>query len=175
MKFNDEELDSTMQEVKDTYKSLWKLAESLLKNYTLKIDNLIKPLKSADVEQMTTGQIRQILFNLSITAFDLGELKDKSSWTYELAEIIKDEAFAISYNVSEGSVAQRNNNATITISKENAVSSLYKMISAILKTKLDECHRIVDALKSILISRASDQKLMNNSSGDFYSQGENIL
>ena len=34
--------------------------------------------------------------------------------------------------------------------------------SSQIKTKLDETHRIVDTLKSILISRASDRKLTDN-------------
>lgn len=161
MRYKDEDLTTAMNEVKDAYNSLWRLGEDLIKKYTTEIDSIVKPLKKADIEQMSTGQIRQTIFKLSTLSFDLGELRDKAVWTSDIADIIKDEAFAISYNTSEGAVAQRNNNATITISKESAVTSLYKVISSILKTRLDESHRLVDSLKSILISRASDQKLLN--------------
>ncbi len=161
MRYKDEDLTEAMNEVKDAYNSLWKLGESLIKKYTAEIDSIVKPLKNADVEQMTTGQIRQTIFKLSTLSFDLGELRDKAVWTADVSDIIKDETFAMEYNCSEGAVAQRTNNATIKISKESAVTSLNKVISAILKTRLDETHRLIDSLKSILISRASDQKLLN--------------
>lgn len=169
MKYKDEELVETMGEVKSAYNTLWKLSESLVKKYTEKVDDLVKSLKLSDIELMTNGKIRQALFDLSIAAYDLGELKDKSCWTSDLSEIIKDEAYAIHYNTADGPVAQRENSAVISISKENAVSSLYKMIAATLKTKLDEVHRLVDALKNILISRASDQKLVkiDSSTGEY--------
>lgn len=160
MKYNKEELNETMRAVDETTKMLWGLAEELVKKYTAKIYDIINPIKDADVEQMTTGMLRQQLHKLSMVAFDLAELRDKTSWNADIAEIIRDEAYAIAYNTSDGPVAQRTNNATIAISKDTAISSLKKMVSSRLKSSLDETHRLIDSLKSQLISRASDQKLV---------------
>ena len=39
--------------------------------------------------------------------------------------------------------------------------ALYNLIANLLKTKLDQLHRLVDALKSILMSRMQETKFMN--------------
>jgi hypothetical protein len=38
---------------------------------------------------------------------------------------------------------------------------LYNLVANLLKTKLDQLHRLVDALKSILMSRMQETKFMN--------------
>ena len=98
-------------------------------------------------------------------AYDLGELKDKTCIAAEIAEIVQDETEADAWNTATGNNEQRKNTAILAASKEKAVAKLYKLVASQIKTKLDEAHRVVDTLKSILISRASDRKLTDNYEG----------
>jgi len=50
----------------------------------------------------------------------------------------------------------------LAASEEIIVESLYKLVANLLKTKLDALHRLVDALKSVLMSKMQEAKLYAN-------------
>ena len=63
------------------------------------------------------------------------------------------------FNEADGAAAVKNNIALIQTSEEIVVQSLYESISSQLKTKVDQLHRMVDAIKSILVTRMQEAKL----------------
>ena len=160
----DENLVDGMSNIQVIYNSLNSQAKEIVKNYTKQIDDLIKKV-SENVNNLSNEDIRNIELQLSLMAYDLGELKDKTSIAAEIAEIIQDETEADAWNTATGNNEQRKNTAILASSKEKAVAKLYKLVASQIKTKLDEAHRVVDTLKSILISRASDRKLTDNYEG----------
>lgn len=160
----DESLAEGMDNIQTIYNSLNSQAKEIVKNYTKKIDDLIKTV-SDNVNNLSNEDIRNIELQLSLMAYDLGELKDKTCIAAEIAEIIQDETEADAWNTAVGNNEQRKNTAILSSSKEKAVAKLYKLVASQIKTKLDEAHRVVDTLKSILISRASDRKLTDNYEG----------
>jgi len=160
----DENLVDGMSNIQVIYNSLNSQAKEIVKNYTKKIDDLIKTV-SENVNNLSNEDIRNIELQLSLMAYDLGELKDKTCIAAEIAEIIQDETEADAWNTAAGNNEQRKNAAILASSKEKAVAKLYKLVASQIKTKLDEAHRVVDTLKSILISRASDRKLTDNYEG----------
>ena len=160
----DENLATGMDNIQTIYNSLNSQAKEIVRNYTKKIDDLIKTV-SDNVNNLSNEDIRNIELQLSLMAYDLGELKDKTCIAAEIAEIIQDETEADAWNTATGNNEQRKNTAILASSKEKAVAKLYKLVASQIKTKLDEAHRVVDTLKSILISRASDRKLTDNYEG----------
>ena len=160
----DETLAEGMDNIQTIYNSLNSQAKEIVKNYTKKIDDLIKQV-SDNVNNLSNEDIRNIELQLSLMAYDLGELKDKTCIAAEIAEIIQDETEADAWNTAVGNNEQRKNTAILSSSKEKAVAKLYKLVASQIRTKLDEAHRVVDTLKSILISRASDKKLTDTYEG----------
>ncbi|MBP5468938.1 MAG: hypothetical protein J6Z11_06795 [Candidatus Riflebacteria bacterium] len=160
----DENLVEGMNDIQTIYNSLNSQAKELVKTYTKQIDDLIKKV-SANINNLSNEDIRSIELQLSLMAYDLGELKDKTCIAAEIAEIVQDETEAEAWNTATGNNEQRKNTAILASSKEKAVAKLYKLVASQIKTKLDEAHRVVDTLKSILISRASDRKLTDNYEG----------
>ena len=79
--------------------------------------------------------------------------------TLGIAEILKKEAYAISFNSSEGSVAVKDNNSVLSISNEIVTECIYNLVASLFKVKLDELRRIIDILKTILMSRLSEMKM----------------
>lgn len=156
-----EQIIEAMNSVYDIYDDMNSLAKDIVREYTSPIDILVKQVKN-DINNLTNEDIRRIELKLSLLAYDLGELKDKTNIAAEIAEIVQDEAQANAWNTAEGNNEQRKNVALLAVNKEKVVSKLYKLVASQIKTKLDEAHRIVDTLKSILISRASDKKLTDN-------------
>lgn len=163
----DADLTKGMDDIQAIYSSLNSQAKQIVKEYTAPIDSIIKQI-SNNINELTNEDIRRLELQLSLRAYDLGDLKDKTNIAAEIAEIVEDETIADAYNTAAGTNEQRKNIAILASSKEKAVAKLYKLISSQIKTKLDEAHRVVDTLKSILISRASDRKLTDNYEG----QGE---
>lgn len=158
------ELSTGMQDIQVIYSYLNSQAKDMVRQYTKQIDDLIKDVKD-NINSLTNEDIRRIELQLSLLAYDLGELKDKTGIAAEIAEIVQDETQADAWNTAVGNNEQRKNTAILASSKEKAVAKLYKLVASQIKTKLDEAHRVVDTLKSILISRASDRKLTDNYEG----------
>ena len=157
-------LNESMDDVQEIYSALNSQAKEIVKQYTKALDDLVKKIND-DVNNLSNEDLRRIELKLSLLSYDLGELKDKTNIAAEVAEIIENETIANAYNTATGTSEQRKNTAILNSSKEKAVSKLYKLVSSQIKTKLDEAHRIVDCVKSILISRASDRKLTDNYEG----------
>ena len=160
----DQNLAEGMADIQTIYNSLNSQAKEIVKNYTKQIDDLIKSVGD-DINNLSNEAIRNIELQLSLMAYDLGELKDKTCIAAEIAEIVQDETEAEAWNTAAGNNEQRKNIAILASSKEKAIAKLYKLVASQIKTKLDEAHRVVDTLKSILISRASDRKLTDNYEG----------
>jgi hypothetical protein len=53
----------------------------------------------------------------------------------------------------------RENTATIESSAEILAEEIYTLVANMLKTKLDELHRIVSTLQSVLMTRMQEAKL----------------
>ncbi len=70
------------------------------------------------------------------------------------------------FNKSEGSVAAKEHTATINTSDKILTNIIYDIIANMFKTKLDECHRVVAALTTVLTSRMSEAKLKANLCGN---------
>ena len=98
---------------------------------------------------------------IQLKAFEISEIKEKAALKAELAETLQKEKFAVSFNGLEGSAAVKDKLALVETSAEIVTEALYNLIANLLKTKLDQLHRLVDALKSILMSRMQETKFMN--------------
>ena len=106
-------------------------------------------------------QIRDYILTIQLKAFEISEIKEKAALKAELAETLQKEKFAVSFNGLEGSAAVKDKLALVETSAEIVTEALYNLIANLLKTKLDQLHRLVDALKSILMSRMQETKFMN--------------
>ena len=51
---------------------------------------------------------------------------------------------------------------TLEIAENIVAQCLYDLIAALVKTKLDSTHRLIDTMKSILMSRMQEAKMSNS-------------
>lgn len=153
MKYAKEALDN----VQMNYNDIKVIAEDMVKPFFEPIDNIVDSL--SNVNTLSVDTIRDTILELSISSYKLGEIKDKSSIKSELAEALRKEKYALEYNKSEGTVATKDNTALLESSSEIVADILFELVANLTKTKLDEVHRLVDSLKSILMSRMQELKL----------------
>lgn len=156
----DKKLDDALNKVEVTYTELVQIANEMLASIIDPINNMINDLNSK-INNLSIDQLRDYILRIQLKAFEISEIKEKSAMKAELAEAIQKEQFAISFNGSEGSAAAKDKLALVATSSETVVETLYNLIANLLKTKLDQLHRLVDALKSILMSRMQETKFMN--------------
>ena len=112
-----------------------------------------------NIENLTNDSIRSLLLRLSLRSYSFSEIKEKSAFKATLAESLRKEAYAQNFNKSEGTVAVRENTSIINTSSEILAEEIYTLIANMFKVKLDEIHRVVDTLKSVLMSRMQEAKL----------------
>ena len=158
------DVKKSLEVVDATYKDLIVIANSITEIYTKETDSIIKFLYD-NVENMTDEEIRKAILKLSLKSYTFGDVKEKSLFKAELAEAIKKVSYAEKFSSAEGAIAARENLSIISTAEDTLASEIYNYVASFLKTKLDEIHRCVDSLKSVLISRQSEAKNLRQLEG----------
>ncbi len=153
-------LENALTNVETTYSELVEIANSMLKPMFDPINQLVNRINS-NVNALSIEQIRDYILQLQLKAFEISETKEKAALKAELAETLQKEKFAVSFNKLEGSAAVKDKLATVENASEVVAEALYNLVANLLKTKLDQLHRLVSALTSVLMSRMSEAKFMN--------------
>lgn len=153
-------LNQAMDNVETTYSEVVDLATDILTEFTEDIDALMDKAYT-NIENLSNDAIRELLLSLALRAYSLGAIKDKSAFKATLAETLRKEAYATQFNQTDGTVAVRENTAILNTSAEIVVEQVYDLTSSLFKTRLDEVHRVVDSLKTVLTSRLAEAKLTN--------------
>ncbi len=154
---NKDKLNIALEELEVSYKDIVEMANDIVGEAVSDVDNIINTIS----ESMTNDDIRNTLLRLSMRAYSLGEFKEKATMKSELAETVRKQKYAIEFNGAEGSVAAKDNTAIISSAESVIVEVLYNLVSSLLKTKLDEAHRCVATLQTILLTRLQEAKLSN--------------
>jgi len=153
-------LQDALEVVDTTYFDIVDIANGAVKPITQEVDDLVKTI-NLTVNSLSIDQIRDYILRLQLKAFELSEIKEKSALKAELAEALQKEKYAVRFNALEGSAAVKDKLAIVETAPEVVSEAFYNLIANLFKTKLDQIHRLVDALKSILMSRMQETKFMN--------------
>lgn len=153
-----ENVAKALDNVDATYEELIDIANDIFKEIIGDLDTMIQSAYN-DVESLTNDAIRDLILRLSLRSYSFSEIKEKSQLKATLAETLKKEAYARNFNSTEGTVAVRDNNAILSTSAEILAEEIYTLVASLFKTKLDEIHRIISALQTVLTTRLSEAKL----------------
>ena len=154
-------LTAALDAVEITYHELNQLATEITKEFLDPVEALVNKIRS-DINNLTNDQIRNYMIQLALTSFSLGEIKEKSSLKAECAEALKKEALAKHYAEAEGTSAAKDNIAVLNSTSEIVSEALFSLVANLFKTKLDSIHRLIDVMKSVLMTRNQEAKLTNN-------------
>ena len=155
------ELKDAQKAVDEVYGEMKSFIDKTIEIYLKDTNDVIKKLED-NLFELSNEDVRSAIVELSLKSYRLSDIKEKSALKAELAETLRKSMYSSVFNETQGSVAVRENEATISINNEILVEKTYDSIASTLKTKLDEIHRVVDALKSVLVSRLSEEKLALN-------------
>lgn len=155
-----EKLNQALTNVEVTYQELVEIANDMVRPMFEPINDIISNI-SEHANAMSIDQIRDSMLMLQLKAFEISDIKEKSALKAELAEALQKEKFAINFNSFEGSAAAKDKLALVATSEETTTEILYNLIAGLFKNKVDQLHRLVDCLKSILMSRMQETKFMN--------------
>ena len=156
-------LEEALSNIDMMYSQIVEIANKIIVVYTKETDDLIKQAYDK-IERLTNDEIMNLMLKLSMKAYNLADTKERSSLKADCAEALKKEAYAVEFNKTEGSVALRENTAIINTSDEIVSNAIYDLVAGLFKSKLSEIHSVIDTLKSVLLTRMQEAKLvaMNN-------------
>lgn len=154
-------LNKALDNVEMTYADVVSIANDMLEPLFTPINKLVEEVNSK-INSFSVEEIRNFMMRLQLRAYEISETKEKSSLKAELAESLRKEKYALVFNEAQGTAGTKDNTALLATSEETVVESLYNLVANLLKTKLDSLHRLVDALKSILMSKMQEAKLSMN-------------
>lgn len=157
----EKKLELALDKVEMTYSQINQIADELIAQYISDINNLINSATQKP-ENLTNDDLRSLMLRLSLKAYSFCEIKEKSVIKAECAEMLRKEAYAKSFVSQEGSVALKDSNALISTSEEVVVEAVYDLVASLFKVKLEEIRRLIDTLKTILMSRLSEAKLSSS-------------
>lgn len=151
-------LEEALHDVELTADNIAPIAKKVAEEYTRRVDDIIKYVVD-HINELTNDNLRCLITDLSFNAYSLGEAKEMSLLKSEIAEALSKESSALEFNATQGTVEARRNQALLNSSNERLVELLCATVAGLLKTKLDETHRIVDTLKTVITSRNTEAKI----------------
>lgn len=155
-----ENVNKALDTVDAVYADVAEIANDIYKTALGDIDELVN-YAYYNVEKLSNDAIRDLILKLSLRSYSFSEIKEKSALKAALSETIRKETYSKNFNSTDGSVAARDNSAVVNTSAEILAEDIYESVSNMFKTKIDELHRVVDALKTVLMSRLTEAKLVN--------------
>ena len=158
-------LSEALQNVETTYGELISISNDMTAELFAPANALISQIEVC-LTSLPIDSIRDFLLRLQLEAFKLSEIKEKFALKASLADALQKEKFAVSFNMADGSAAVKDKVALLATSEETVSEALYNLVANLFKTKLDSIHRMIDTLKSILMSRMQEQKFMNIGAAD---------
>ncbi|MBO7078454.1 MAG: hypothetical protein J6W64_01430 [Bacilli bacterium] len=153
-------LEEALQNVEMTYAELVQIANDITGPHFNPINDIVNTI-SEIVNTLTIDQIREYILQLQLKAFEISEIKEKSALKAELADALQKEKFATTFSSLEGTAAVKEKLATVEVAEAVLSETLYTLVANLFKTKVDQLHRLVAALQSILMSRMQETKFMN--------------
>lgn len=154
-------LNEALDKVEIAYGDVVSIANDMLAPLFDPINKLVEEINGR-INNFTVEEIRNYMMRLQLRAYEISETKEKSSLKAELAQAVRKEKYALTFNEAQGTAGTKDNTALLAASEEIIVESLYRLVASLLKTKLDALHRLVDALKSVLMSKMQEAKLSAN-------------
>lgn len=155
-------LNEALNTVDLSYAQLIEIGNDIFQQVAGSTKDLINTVRDRS-EILSTDDIRQLMLKLSLNSFSFSEIKEKAALKATLAETIRKTEYSKAFSASTGTNASaRDAQATTQVAEEILAEHLYTYVANLLKTTLDESHRVVDTMKSILMSRMSEAKLTQN-------------
>lgn len=154
-------LNDALANVESTYGEVVEIANDMLSDIFNPINNLVDEIREAGAG-ISAEALRDYMVRLQLRSYEISDIKEKSALKAECAEALRKEKYARTFNAAEGTAGVKDNTALLAASEEIIVEALYNLVASLLKTKLDEVHRLIDTLKSILMSKMQEAKLAMN-------------
>ena len=152
------DLNKALEMVEMTYGQIKEIADSMLAGPFEEPNRIIEFIQN-NVESMSIEMLRDCILKLQLAVYALSELRDRSGVKATCAEAIRKEAYAASYIEQEGTAGVKDSNTTLAISENIVAQCLYDLVASLVKTKVDMLLRMIDSLKSILMSRMQEAKI----------------
>ena len=154
------DLSKAISEVEITYEQIEQIANDIIKEPLQSVNQIVDEIQ-VNLPVMSADLLRDYMVKLQLAVFQISEIRDKAAAKAQCAEALRKEAYSTSFLIQEGTAGQKDANATIAISENIVTECLYDLVSNLVKTKIDQGLRLVDTLKSALVSRMQEAKISN--------------
>lgn len=152
------DLNKALESVEMTYAQIKDIADNMLSG-PFEEPNRIMEMIQYNIESISIDMLRDYILRLQLAVYSLSELRDRSGVKANCAEAIRKEAYATAYIGQEGTAGVKDSNTILAISENIVAQCLYDLVASLVKTKVDMMLRMIDSLKSILMSRMQEAKL----------------
>lgn len=159
-----ERVKKALDNIDMTYANLIDIGNDVYKEIVGEADYLINSAYD-NIENLSNDSIRSLMLQLSIKSYALSEIKEKSAFKAALGKNLREEKYAENFSTSEGTIATRENAAILLTSSEILAEEIHALVASLFKSKLDEIHRVVAVLQTVLTTRLQEAKLTSNEIG----------
>lgn len=150
-------------ELKEMTDALKPYVDNIVEKHSKSLDAIINKMKK-NMATMTVKELNDTSLELAIETFYFAESRDISLLQQECATALYNMHYADVYTGTDGTQNTKSNMAFLETQENLAVKILFNAVSTRLKTKLDEAHRVWNALNSVIISRNAENKQLRERS-----------
>lgn len=152
------DLKKALDQVEMTYEQIKNIANDMLAEPFTPVNELVSMIEY-NLENLSIESLRHYILKLQLMAFSLSEIRDKTATKAACAEATRKEAYATAYVLQDGTAGIKDANTTVAISENIVVDCLYQLVAALCKSKVDQIHRLIDVIKTVLMGRMQELKL----------------
>lgn len=154
-------VNEALDNIDAVYDELIIIANDIVDNSLKDIDVVVNGIYE-NIENLSNEDLRGFIMKVSLKSYSFSGIKEKSAFKSELSETLRKEAHALAFGSAEGTATAKENQAVLNTSSEILAEEIYDLVANMFKVKLDELHRLVDAAKTVLMSRMAEAKLTQN-------------
>ena len=153
-------LQQALENTNTVYQELVAIANDIIDKCVKESRKTMAEIRD-NIATMTNDDIRVYMTKLSLLAYSLSEIKDKAAMKSSVAATLRKEAYANEFNGASGAVAARESVAQLNTADEILSQTVNDLVADVLKSHLDEIHRMIQVLQSCIMSRLSEAKFMS--------------
>jgi ribonuclease HII len=164
------ELQSALDAAQITYENLKEIADGITSSYVNDLDEEIREIQE-NIVVLTNDDLRNHIAKVSTRAYFLADARDNSTLCSTVSETLRKEVYANTFLSAEGTQGVKDSKSLLATQEQTLTEAIYDLVNSRFKTKVDESHRIVDSLKTLLTSRLSEMK-MTKDTENYANQGD---
>jgi hypothetical protein len=152
-------LRSKYDAIRDTARKAERIVNEIVDDYAAQLDEFVLAAEKMldDRGEISDKALQRMVLRLPILMYRLSSLLDRSAIESDIAKAATKNVYAQHYADADGTIPEREAQATLATAEETAIVDLAKHVYLKLKMKFETADKLFDAVRKVLTNRDTEK------------------